>query len=350
MVKTGYSKRKRADGLWMGWAWESPAGKRHYLYDRDRTSLRIRVEDLAQQLQLDKSAAFATLETFSAHFLETHAGEYAASTLKGYNSIHQNHIQNSKIGNMFIDEIKHSDIQAFIANAELKKKTVKNIVGYMRTLFTAALHDGLIQHSPIAGKFKYKAEVPYKYSIYSVAELSKLIDSYSDNDIDRVPVLLAAFCGMRLGEVMGLRGEAIDLQNGTITVDLAAVGVSSSVDIKPPKTATSVRKIAMPKIVQDALAPFVHDGFIFSDDGSPWNGGNYTRRFRYHLQANNLPPTRFHDLRHFSATALMAAGLSDKQISTFLGHSDTNITHRYQHILDNIQSRPAEIFDSLMKK
>ena len=204
MVKIGYSKHKRSDGLWMGWAWESPAGKRHYLYDRDRTALRVRIEELASK--------------------------------------------------------------------------------------------------------------------------------------------------MRLGECMGLKGEAVDLQNGTITVNLSAVGVSSHVDIKPPKTASSVRKIAMPKIVQDAITPFVHDGFLFTRKGSPWNGGNYTRRFRTHLRLNNLPPTRFHDLRHFSATALMAAGLSDKQISSFLGHSDTNITHRYQHILDNIQSRPAEIFDDLMKK
>lgn len=352
MIKTGYSRRKRSDGLWMSWVWDSPKGKRHYLYDKDRNALRIRTEDYASKLQDGNDLDATTLADYSAMFLEKHKAEYAKSTFKAYKSMHDNHIASSDLGRMWMTDIKHSDIQALIAKTETKKKTMQNIIGYIRTLFTTASNDGLLKYNPAIGRFKYKQELPYQYRLYTMDDLKKLIKSYREDDLNLVPILLASLCGMRLGECMALRGEAVDLQNGIISVNLNAVAISSSIDIKPPKTANSVRKIYAPAIVMQKLAKIWRPGFLFSNDGgkTPWNGATYSLRFRNHIFYRHLPPTRFHDLRHFSATMLMANGLPDKQIASFLGHADANITKRYQHIMENVEKKPAEIFNDLIQQ
>ena len=351
MIRIGYSKHKRPDGLWMSWVWDSPNGKRHYLYDKDRTSLRVRTEDYADKLDSHCDLDATTLEDYSASFLQKHKQEYAKSTFKAYKSIHDIHISKSALGRMWMADIKHSDIQAMIASSESKKKTTQNIVGYIRTLFTTASNDGLLKYNPATGRFKYKQELPYNYRLYSMDDLKRLIESYRPEDLNLVPILLASLCGMRLGECMALKGESVYLENGIISVNLNAVAISSSVDLKPPKTANSVRRIYAPAIVMEKLAKIWRPGFLFSNDNgaTPWNGASYSLRFRNHLYYRHLPPTRFHDLRHFAATTLMANGVPDKQIASFLGHADANITKRYQHIMENIERKPAEIFNELVK-
>ena len=352
MIRTGFSKKKNAQGLWTAWVWEAPGGEREYVRDKDKTRLKMRVYEMVSRMEMRTSLSTVTLEEYSGAYLEEREPSFARSTYKAYRSIHYSHIEGTKLGKMLMPEIKHSDIQNMINAIKGRNKTKQNIVGYIRTLFADAVADKLIDSNPCMGRFKYKTEVPYQYKIYTLDELLTLLNSYRPEDLDRLPILLASLCGMRLGEIMGLKGEMVDLENGVISVNMSAVGMNGEIDIKTPKTAHSVRKIYAPAVVMDSLKRFWRKGFIFSDDGgvTPWNGAVYTHRFRNRILYKNLPRTRFHDLRHFAATTLMEQGLPDKAISTFLGHADTNITKRYEHILKNTEKRPAEIFEGLLKE
>lgn len=53
-------------------------------------------------------------------------------------------------------------------------------------------------------------------------------------------------------------------------------------------------------------------------------------------------------MRHFNATMMLKHGISDKEASVRLGHSEINMTKKYQHILKSMESRAASVFDSIV--
>jgi integrase len=68
------------------------------------------------------------------------------------------------------------------------------------------------------------------------------------------------------------------------------------------------------------------------------------------LQPAKLPETRFHDLRHTSATLLLSAGIHPKVVQERLGHSQISITlDTYSHVLPSMQREAAEKMDGLMR-
>jgi integrase len=68
------------------------------------------------------------------------------------------------------------------------------------------------------------------------------------------------------------------------------------------------------------------------------------------LKNAGLPHTRFHDLRHFNATMMLKKGITDKEAAERLGHSDINMTKKYQHVLSNMKKGPADILNTIVKK
>lgn len=68
------------------------------------------------------------------------------------------------------------------------------------------------------------------------------------------------------------------------------------------------------------------------------------------LKNAGLPHTRFHDLRHFNATMMLRKGITDRESSARLGHSEENMTKKYQHILSDMKDNSADILNTIIKK
>ena len=152
---------------------------------------------------------------------------------------------------------------------------------------------------------------------------------------------LAMTTGMRLGELLGLRWQAI---SGTdLEVRVALIRVGGSWSLSAPKTPKSRRRIALSTTAQKALkrqrrlqaearlraGPAWTDyGLVFTDEfGEPLTGSRITeRRLRPLLRREGLPPIRFHDLRHTAATLMLTAGVNPKVVSEMLGHTSVAIT------------------------
>ncbi|WUV84957.1 tyrosine-type recombinase/integrase [Streptomyces sp. NBC_01476] len=92
-------------------------------------------------------------------------------------------------------------------------------------------------------------------------------------------------------------------------------------------------------------------GRIFTqEDGSLLHPGKVSDLFE-RLAAAGLPPIRLHDLRHVSATLMLAAGVDIKVVSETLGHSDTRITRDiYQAVLDDLAHDAAEMVVQLVPR
>ena len=121
------------------------------------------------------------------------------------------------------------------------------------------------------------------------------------------------------------------------------------------------RRVALPQVVVDALtahrAQTMREGFA----SEPWvfcnSAGGPLRRT--HFQINHfkplpitagLPDIRFHDLRHTSATLLLAAGVHPKVVQERLGHSQIGITlDTYSHVVPTMQLEAATKLDAMMR-
>jgi len=146
---------------------------------------------------------------------------------------------------------------------------------------------------------------------------------------------LAAFCGLRRDEVIGLGWSDADLDQRTATVRETRSGGD-------PKSESGVRVVPLPPPVVAALRAWrktqlaerlawgeawADTGRVFTrEDGTPVPGQWVSVRFETLAYRAGLPPVRFHDLRHGAASVWKAAGLDTKFISAFLGHSRTSFT------------------------
>jgi integrase len=163
---------------------------------------------------------------------------------------------------------------------------------------------------------------------------------------------LAVATGMRRGELLGLHWPDVDFEAGTVTVRRTLVMVGQEFVLKEPKTKASRRTIAVPAFALDArhahrkkmVARGFADRAVFRNcRGGFIRGYNLLRHsFQPILARAKLPRTRFHDLRHTHATALLSNGHPIKAVSQRLGHSDISITLRvYAHVLPADDARLA---------
>jgi transposase-like protein len=91
-------------------------------------------------------------------------------------------------------------------------------------------------------------------------------------------------------------------------------------------------------------------GLIFTNsDGSVLAPDVVSRRFRELTAKAGLPPIRFHDLRHTSASMALAAGVAMKVVSDRLGHSNTAITaDLYTHVVPVVAQKAADAIAALI--
>ena len=219
----------------------------------------------------------------------------------------------------------------------------------MNKAFTDAVQNKIVKNNPCTN-IKIKRSEEYEYYIYTEDEFNRLLECVHDTP-DEIPIILAALCGMRAVEVMGLMWENINFETNEIKIVQNAVSVRKVTVVKEPKTYSSNRIIDMPEYVVGVLKKHKKEkGFVYpKKDGSPENVDIYRERFLRLLKKNNLPRIRFHDLRHFNATMMLKLGISDKEASKILGHTNINMTKKYQHILKSMKGRVAKEINTIVK-
>jgi integrase len=121
-------------------------------------------------------------------------------------------------------------------------------------------------------------------------------------------------------------------------------------DSVPPKTAASVRTVPLADAVLAELAalvdgPLAPGALFVADNGAPIPQNRFSQTWARAVKRVGLPKgTRFHDLRHTYASALIAAGCSVKVVQSHLGHTSAAITRdTYSHLwpTDDDRSRAA---------
>lgn len=177
---------------------------------------------------------------------------------------------------------------------------------------------------------------------------------------------LALLTGMRRGELLGLIWEDVDLERGTLAVRRTlSRGKAGSWEVGTPKTASGRRSIALPASAVSSLRQhrihqlehrlklgdiYQDQGFVFTNaTGGPLHVNSLMLQFVKVIAAAGVPRIRFHDLRHTSATLMLANGEHPKIVQERLGHANISMTlDRYSHVTMDMQRAAADRLDILL--
>lgn len=225
---------------------------------------------------------------------------------------------------------------------------------YLNIAFKDAVIEGYIPRNPIPDTKAYKRKAP-KVTIYSKDKL-KIFLKAASKDEWYLEYLLGVFCGLRKGEILGLKFSDFDFEQHTVSVkrQLGANPVmeersskiaSYSVIEKDPKTFNSVRTLRIPQVIEtevlrrkskiDEDRAALMDGYEDNDyiscqpNGRPHNMSSMNIALTKLCNRNGLPKITVHSLRHMFATILIEQGVPLVKISALLGHSSVNTTFEY---------------------
>ena len=232
----------------------------------------------------------------------------------------------------------------------LSPARVRNIRAALSRALADAERSGLVPRNVAA--LARPPKVPYRTITYvPPAELPALLDALADHGAAGVPYVLAILTGLRAGELAGLRWG--DLDGDRLAVRRAVGKAPHGWAILETKSSRSRRTVILPTRAQAALAllgPGTADAPIFADAYgrhlTPDLISEGWRRLRAEL---GLPTMRLHDLRHTSATAMLAGGTPLEVVSRVLGHAGIAITlSTYGEIVPELHRDAAASLDRLV--
>jgi integrase len=245
-----------------------------------------------------------------------------------------------RFGDLPLAAIGQRDVRAWVADLasrELAPATVVKAYHLLGKVLAGAVDAGMIAQSPCRRVPLPKVERE-EMRFLTPVEIARLADAIRPSY--HALVLVAAYGGLRIGELAGLRRERVDLLRGTVEVAEIMTEVVGKLQVGPPKTRASRRTVGLPRAVADALAGHLaHPGepsdFVFT---SPQGGPLRVAGFRYRIwrpatTAASLNRLRIHDLRHTAVALWIAAGASPKEVAVRAGHASVSFTlDRYGHL------------------
>lgn len=165
---------------------------------------------------------------------------------------------------------------------------------------------------------------------------------------NRLIIEMALKTGFRRSEIWGLTWDDIDFNNNKISVNRTRHYLKGQgLIVKNTKTKKSRRTITVASSLIELLKEYrniCETEYLVGEksiDGiCSW--------FKDFQKKNNIPPIRFHDLRHTHATLLLEAGIDLKTISERLGHSTIRQTmDTYTHVSKDLDQKAGKTFDEL---
>ena len=240
-------------------------------------------------------------------------------------------------------------------SAGLSPNSINHYLTFISLMYNHAIKNRQLAYNPLLAVGKLKT-VKYEHRILTVEEYNKLLAA-NEGYYMYLPLVLGGWMGMRRGEVLGLTWKDVDLTQQLLHVRNNRQTVNGKDIIKEPKSATSIRTLAIPDFVAAALrnakqnTPTNINGFVCTlPDGKPLSANTFTRCYYRALErAGFTDHIRFHDLRHTCAALLTLAGASPKEVSDYLGHSSISITmDLYADIFDTQKKERAKKLNSLL--
>ncbi|MGN8245274.1 tyrosine-type recombinase/integrase [Cellulomonas soli] len=346
------SIQKRPDGRWRA-RYRDDAGKEHARHFARKVDGQRWLDEVTASVvtgqYVDPKAGKITLQAYAEHWREIQA--HRPSTRDQVRRQFTLHVYPT-LGTKPLSTIRPSDLKGLVANLSktLAPATVTVIYRHLSAVFKAAVADRRIATSPCVGVSIPKPPKPRVVPV-ETAKVHELVAAFPERF--RAMVTLAAGTGMRYSEVAGLTVDRVDFLRRKVSVDRQLVTLPGVVELGPPKTASSVRVVPLPKVVVDALAahlaafPAEPGGYVFTTpSGRPVRRSDFGEVWRPAVRAVGLEGFVFHGLRHYYASLLIRHGASVKTVQDRLGHkSAVETLDTYSHLWPDSDDQTREAVD-----
>ena len=304
--------------------------------------------------ELDPDMAFSD---FLEQWVELARSQVSTATYCSYHSlIHDTIAPYFREQKLSLRQVEPRHIQTFYSK-RLQEVCPNTVLHYHAVLHKAMQFAFKMDMVPqnILTKVERPKKNSFQPAFLDAGELEAMFAALKGSWME-LPVLVAAFYGLRRSEVVGLRWEDIDLERGTITIQHTVTNVrldGKSVDLAQNTTKTKSSRRSLP-LVSSFRSYFAqakaaqkqnqelcgncychdYDAYVFVDEFGQRIRPNYlSSAFPAFLEKHGLKRIRFHDLRHSCASLLLANGVPLKQIQEWLGHSDFSTTANiYAHL------------------
>lgn len=220
----------------------------------------------------------------------------------------------------------------------LKPATVNRRISVLKHMISKAADWNMIGDTVVreVKKVKMKKENNARLRYLSKEEANKLLKQFDDYRAKHLkPIVVVALnTGMRLGEIVGLKWENIDLQNNFILLDDTKSGKRREIPINDTvrrELKQVVRRVDLPWV-------FLHNGKRI---------GSVKKGFEAACKRAGIYNLHFHDLRHTFASWLVMAGVDLATVKELLGHSSVNMTMRYAHLAPAHKVEALKLLDRL---
>jgi integrase len=298
-------------------------------------------------------------------FEEVHAGALKLSARALYRRHLRNHIIPA-LGSIQLQKLRADQVQAFLntmVRDGLKATTIQVIFAILNTALKDAVRWQLLTVN-VCSAVTLPRVVPSEIRSLSKEEARRLLEVAKENYLHSL-LTLALATGMRLGELLALRWEEVDLENSTLQVHHTVDYIQGYGKVESePKTTSGRRRITLPQFAIEELERHrAYQAEMRKEAGHLWREqgliitsmtGNHLGRsrvqknFKQLLKKADLPDMHFHWLRHSAATILLSMGVSPKVVQELLGHSDIRTTLRiYGHVLPGMHKEAMDKMDDV---
>ena len=362
--------RHKKSGLYMArYTVRTPTGpKRKTIYGKGREEV---AEKLVEALSnRNKGLVFeGDDQTLSAYLDRWLSGSVKSSvkssTFESYERMIRNHIEPA-LGHRKLKNLTPDHVQYFYQSkldAGLPPGTVRLMHGILHKALEQAVKWGIVPRNVCKATTPPKPN-PEEIHPLDAEQAKRFLEAACGNRLESLYVL-AVTAGLRIGELLGLRWEDVNLDTKTLRVRRTRSQAKSGPTFTVPKngkgrsiklTRQAVEALKSHKAVQNAerlkLGDLWEDnGLVFcTTAGRPLDFRNVaTASFKPLLKRAELPDIRFHDLRHTCATLLLSRGHHPKLVQELLGHSSVAMTlDRYSHVLPGMGDQTAAAMEAAL--
>ena len=369
------TKRKRREGVWEVRVYlgrDSITGKKRQLSKTVYGGVRA-ADEVLRKLVDNRAARADGMGVSLGKLLDEWLAEcerldLSPTTLRAYRSDIEQTIRPA-LGKVALARLtaKHlDDLYRAMKDAGKTPKTIRNHHAIISSALHQAVRWGWLRTN-VAELAKPPRTTQRRVKAPSVDAVRAVIQAAEERDPRLAALLmLGALTGMRRGELCGLKWHDVDFARGELEVSRAVILVPGGVAEKGTKT-DRVRRVALDEVGMSLLVEYkkqvdawarqvgtavASDAYVFSpylDGSKPFRPDNVTGFFVRARDSLGLHELRLHDLRHFTATQLIGAGVDVRTVAERLGHSDASLTLRvYSHAIRERDRAAAEIIGRVL--
>ena len=287
--------------------------------------LRLQIATLGT-LEPTKSACPTFKSFVEGDFDKLFVPKYRPATRVRYKAILRQGLLD-ELGAKPLDEIGAVEFRAYAAKLQGRGVTVKGPINFLRTVLSAAVEVGALD------------EMPKLPSLVKASR--KLPDAPTEDEVNamlahargwlRLAIALAAYAGLRMGEVRGLEVRDVDFARAQLLVRHAL----SEDECLTPKSGHERPVPLVPELAamleEARKSKLPRARLVVTDAGTTPTRQLVLARLKALQQRHGLPARSFHSLRHFFCSVLIRRGASVEAVRLLAGHSDLATTQRYVH-------------------